>query len=241
MYSIVGLPGRWKISAKKTAEQAHDQSWAWEAGGSINDRVIAEDLAPCKFGHMIIRIIHQIVACRRRHPKKRIFGGRPCPSEWGIISESVCDLANDIMRCPEWDPLTLHHPVAHLIPPPSNLPDSMPFADVMPTIVSVEYNDWGQADVYIDDTCTVCVDLKDNALCCSNVVPLAIHLVGRPIAPDEPLPREALTALNKLLAKAGLEETKILLGWLLDTRRLVISLPEHKFLAWKKDLIEMLK
>jgi hypothetical protein len=35
------------------------------------------------------------------------FGGAPCPYEWGVISESICDLANKLIKCDKWDPLTL--------------------------------------------------------------------------------------------------------------------------------------
>ena len=37
-----------------------------------------------------------------------IFGGAPCQFEWGIMSESICDLANKLLKCKDWDPLTLH-------------------------------------------------------------------------------------------------------------------------------------
>ena len=41
-----------------------------------------------------------------------------------------------------------------------------------------------------------------------------------------------MEARNKLFAKAELEEMKIILGWLIDFRRLIISLPSNKFIAW---------
>jgi hypothetical protein len=44
------------------------------------------------------------------------FGGAPCPFEWGIMSESICDLANKLLKCKEWDPLTLHALVQADIP-----------------------------------------------------------------------------------------------------------------------------
>ena len=38
--------------------------------------------------------------------------------------------------------------------------------------------------------------------------------------------------MAKLIAEGGLEETKQILGWLYDTRRLLISLPASKIFAW---------
>jgi hypothetical protein len=37
---------------------------------------------------------------------------------------------------------------------------------------------------------------------------------------------------SKLQAEAGLEEQKTVLGWLLDTRHLLVQLPKNKFVAW---------
>jgi hypothetical protein len=47
-----------------------------------------------------------------------------------------------------------------------------------------------------------------------------------------------MEARNKLQAEAGLEEQKTILGWLLDTRRLLVQLPKNKFTAWT-NLIKM--
>ena len=49
-----------------------------------------------------------------------------------------------------------------------------------------------------------------------------------------------MAALNKLLAKAGPEEVKVILGWICDFRRLIISLPENKFIAWRESIENMI-
>jgi hypothetical protein len=41
-----------------------------------------------------------------------------------------------------------------------------------------------------------------------------------------------MDARDKLLAEAGLTETKVILGWLFDFRQLRISLPKNKFIPW---------
>ncbi len=41
-----------------------------------------------------------------------------------------------------------------------------------------------------------------------------------------------MDARDKLLAEAGLSETKVILGWLFDFRKLQISLPENKLIPW---------
>ena len=46
------------------------------------------------------------------------FGGKPCPSEWGCISETVADLESDVLHCEEWDPYEIHSPLQHIMPKP---------------------------------------------------------------------------------------------------------------------------
>jgi hypothetical protein len=52
----------------------HNQSWTGSASGqSINSRVMDDSLQDCMFGHCLLRICHQIVDIRIRHPNKSIF------------------------------------------------------------------------------------------------------------------------------------------------------------------------
>ena len=38
------------------------------------------------------------------------FGGKPCPSEWGSISETAADIVNDLLDCESWNPTKVHSP-----------------------------------------------------------------------------------------------------------------------------------
>ena len=52
----------------------HDLSFPGEyTESSINSRVVEEDLEPCMFGYMLLRLIHYIVSLRRRYPDKKIW------------------------------------------------------------------------------------------------------------------------------------------------------------------------
>jgi hypothetical protein len=44
------------------------------------------------------------------------FGRKPSPYEWGVISETICDLANAILHNDSWDPDNLSAPNQYLIP-----------------------------------------------------------------------------------------------------------------------------
>ena len=49
---------------------------------------------------------------------------------------------------------------------------------------------------------------------------------------SEKIPRDNIIAKDKMIAEGSAEERKICLGWMLDTRRLLVSLPNHKTIAW---------
>ena len=57
---------------------------------------------------------------------------------------------------------------------------------------------------------------------------------SRPLAEAEPIPQETMEARNKLESETPLEEMKMILGWLINFRRLLIFLPDNKFTAWTK-------
>ena len=56
------------------------------------------------------------------------FGGAPCPSEFGALSEMICDLINAILHHDDWDPLALFAETAQTnVPPKETLDDDTPF------------------------------------------------------------------------------------------------------------------
>jgi hypothetical protein len=170
------------------------------------------------------------------------FGGAACPFEWSIISETICDLATAIAHDASWDPTTLVAPDQHLVPPPAFLPDDIPFAPGKELIVDVEVDERGTHEMYLDDLIGLTIDLPDtdNRLRAERAPLLAIHTCARPLLIQEPTPREAMAAKNKLTAEAGLTKTKTILGWRWDLRGLIISLPFNKYTSWSGELLTMI-
>jgi hypothetical protein len=41
------------------------------------------------------------------------FGSAPCPFEWGVISETIFDLAIELLKCKDWELTNLHASVQH--------------------------------------------------------------------------------------------------------------------------------
>ena len=63
-----------------------------------------------------------------------------------------------------------------------------------------------------------------------------IHAFAKQYSDKVTLPRDNLIELGKCIGEGAPSETKICIGWLLNTRILELSLPNHKFLAWSKEL-----
>ena len=87
------------------------------------------------------------------------------------------------------------------------------------------------------------MDAKDsnNVIRLERAILLAIFTAARPKHPSEPIPREEMAALAKLIAEAGLEETKTILGWEFDFRRMLVSMLENKFTAWSEAISSILE
>ena len=105
------------------------------------------------------------------------FRGAPGPYEWGVLSESICDLSIAIMQDDGCDPTSLCAPNGHLVPPPLFLDNSIPFAEGKDLIIDVPVDARGTSDVYIDNTITLTVDVEDsnNVQRLEQATVLAIH------------------------------------------------------------------
>lgn len=170
------------------------------------------------------------------------FGGRACPSEWSCLSEMVCDLANALINDPSWDPDDLYNPQSLRIPEMKSLPEDIKIAEAKELVIDVPVSDKGGADVFIDDTFAFAVDLPgtDNIKRLERGPLLALHAISRPLHESEPIPRHPMASEDKFKAEAAAEETKMILGWLVDHRQLLVSLPENKFVAWSKALQDII-
>jgi len=168
------------------------------------------------------------------------FGGAPYPSLWGHCSETITDVCNTLIQCSSWDFLSFYDEKANRIPGPIRLPPDVTFAQAKEMSVDVPVNDFGKVDVFIDDTIAVTPDLNQNTTRVTRAVPLAIHSVARPVEPSDDIPRLDIISAKKLQAKGAFEEVKIVLGWLINTRSLLISLPKDKHQKWSQDIKKMI-
>lgn len=169
------------------------------------------------------------------------FGGSPNPPTWCAFSEMVTDLSNELSLCQGWDPATLHGPDAWRTTAPDTPNTGAAPAKARELTVNIPTTVSARTDSFIDDLIKVFLDTRENWRREPETVPLAAFVTSRPHAgAEEPVPRRDLISSDKLEAEGTPEEAQIVLGWLLDTFSLLISLPLDKHTAWDRELKEMI-
>jgi hypothetical protein len=148
------------------------------------------------------------------------FGGSPYPNLWNCISETGTDIANMLIQNQFWDHKSIYDNLSTTIQVPESLPDDIAFTHTKELAVNIPTNDIGKADIYIDDTIGVALDKNDNVKRVSAAIPLAIHILSRPLDSLDDIPRKEIISLKKFLAKGRPSKTKTVLGWVLNTRTL---------------------
>jgi hypothetical protein len=128
------------------------------------------------------------------------------------------------------------------IPTQEYLDNDVPFAMGGELIVDVPDDPRGYADVYIDDTTGLPIDLPGtrNANRLKAAITLAIKVAARPNNINKPIPREPILAQEKLKAEGGLSETKIVLGWHFNFPTLTVTLPKQNHIAWPRKIQTMI-
>jgi len=110
--------------------------------------------------------------------------------------------------------------------------DDIPFGVALPSDVLVDPDIRGKIFCCIDDLISVGLFFPESWHRLAHAAALVIDLFGRPLSSKEPIKRDPLLSLKKLSAGGALEESKTILGWLFDFRRLKISLTEDKCKDW---------
>ena len=172
-------------------------------------------------------------------PLRMPFGGAPCPSEFALFSDMITDTINDLLKDKNWDNTTIFSDVIKDIPPPIPLPDNIPFSQAKPMRVELPDEDFGKADVFLDDIISCIVDKGDNLDRITKAPSTIIEATARQ-GSTMGVKRDPMIEPEKAKAEGPAEEVKIILGWTIDTRRLLISLPKHKFIGWTSQIDSVL-
>jgi hypothetical protein len=176
------------------------------------------------------------------------FGGSTNPAQWSDVSEVVTDLANDLVRWNGWDPQQFKSPHQALLLTDEAVdndrgeirPDDA-FAEPEFFAVDEPEDDMARFDCYLDDIFGAFMDREAERSAAA--IPLALPIEGRPHDPNrrESFPRDDILAIPKFLAEAKPSERKVILGWIVDTRKLSVALPQDKFKMWTKSVEDILR
>ena len=169
------------------------------------------------------------------------FGGAPNPAAWTAFSEMVTDLSNDLPRDPNWDPDKLHHPLQKQVPTPEYLDNGIPLAPAREMAVDIPTTAKGRGDCFIDDIIRVFLNTKESIRRHASSALLAIFVSIRPYAGEkEPIPRKEVVSIDKWKAEGVPREVQIVLGWLINTRTMILALPLDKYRAYVKEIDKIL-
>lgn len=168
------------------------------------------------------------------------FGIASGPSEWCLVSETVVDFANALMRDETWDPIDLHNP--H-----EDIPTNIEYSDdsiKLKQVKNIIFNDMdledSYIDGYIDDLLTLILETNRLIQRGIHVIPLILYILFRPVHEDEPISRSDILSKAKLIAEGMLAERKTFLGWIIDSRQMRVFLPKLKTLRWINEIDSIL-
>ena len=159
------------------------------------------------------------------------FGGSPCPPDFCLLSDMICDTMNDLLLCKDWDETKVSYEFCNFIPEDEVLDDSIPFEPAKSLAVKLIPNDKGSFDVYIDDFLGIAVDIGNNKARLKAAPGTVIDAVSHRATAPLDVKRDGLIARDKCEAEGAVAEKRICLGWLLNTRQLLVHLPSHKCTA----------
>ena len=169
------------------------------------------------------------------------FGGSPCPSDFCLVSDVITDTINDLLASTTWNPDTVKSEYTKNIPNAKAQSVTVPFAVAKDLSVSLNCEPDSKADVFVDDIMSVTVDRKDNLKRLIAAPCTVIHAIAHKAEGITHISRQDLISDEKNEAEGAPEEIKICLGWKLDTRRLLVSLPHHKYQAWNSQIEAIIK
>ena len=158
---------------------------------------------------------------------------------FALLADIVTDTINDLLKDARWDSEITFCPKIHQVPGPKSL-GNIPFPQARTLSVQMPEEDQGKSDVFLDDIITCAVDIGNN-LDRITKAPITIIEAVANQGDTAGIKRDDMVEMEKAAIEGPAEEIKIVLGWKIDTRRLLVSLPEHKFIAWTTQIDETLK
>jgi hypothetical protein len=168
------------------------------------------------------------------------FRASPAPTKFSSISDTAADVANDLAMDPGWNPSTLHSSFDLGSAKPTPPPTSIPFGQADPLLVTLPPRNI-ITDNFINDLFQACMDIDDNDERIKHAAPLVLESLFRFKDPNDPTKRDPIINLTKHAAEGKLETSKIILGWLIDSRWFRVLLTHEKAHEWIQDTLVYIK
>ena len=168
------------------------------------------------------------------------FGIASGPNEWCLISELMVDFATALIEDSSWDPSELFNPNEDIPTDIDYVDPSIKIENVKNVIFENRKTKKSYIDGYIDDLLTIILEELDLLKRGLHVIPLICLILFRPVHKNEPILRTDILSKAKLIAEGMLAERKTFLGWIIDSRRMRVYLPQLKTLRWMNELDELL-
>ena len=174
------------------------------------------------------------------------MGWKNSPPIFSTVTETIADMANQRIQNDAYVPPTHHLDTkCESIPSPDPLPAPEPHGSRTSSVEAPISRDpclptqdrpLGYVDIFVDDFLTLAQG-KLNRKRVRKILMQAIDQVIRPLQATDPATRREPISIKKLLqGDCSWGEMKIILGWVINTARLTIHLPEHR----QKRLAEIL-
>ena len=172
-----------------------------------------------------------------------LFGATSSSNFWSVISEPMEDVMNHSMNHNILPNLALksHHFDSHY-QDPRLLPSNIPFRPSFLLISSILPPSTQFINVYVEDFICTCLDKKVSSIpesrICYNIITNVFSLFFSHNTNQLPngLLRSVALLIRKLSGDGTPSKIKKILGWIIDTRRMLISLPIEKYKTWKKEI-----
>jgi hypothetical protein len=154
----------------------------------------------------------------------------------------MADMSNIIAQHRAWNPRELFSEFISLTGDrPILESETVALAEARELLVNHELSEYGVTEAFIDDIFTLFPLLsEDHFQRGRNAALLSIDTMGRPTCYGDPLSRDPIVATKKVIAEGTPTEILTILGWQIDTRRMLIQLPAEKADAWDKELQALL-
>lgn len=169
------------------------------------------------------------------------FGGTGCPPAWCAVGKMIVDLANDLLQNQAFLPNQSTSRYLDMITPPKPYIGDHQLGVAKPIMVEPPTRQYGYFDMFVDNIIGLVVEGEGQVDRLSQALVLSMDATFRPPVPNETLPRNDCLHLGKTFIEGAPSETITILGWDVDLRSLIISLPQDKLIAWRTDIKDIIK